>query len=46
MSKVVFKQYHQGQVCMFPVSLDEKISSDAPVRLVKYEFQKWVKRYT
>ena len=34
MSKVVFKQYHQGQVCMFPMSLDEKIPSDAPVRLV------------
>jgi transposase len=34
MSKVVFKQYHQGQICMFPMSLDEKISPDAPVRLV------------
>jgi transposase len=34
MSKVVFKQYHQGQVCMFPMSLDDKIATDAPVRLV------------
>ena len=34
MSKIVFKQYNQGQVCMFPMSLDEKISLDAPVRLV------------
>jgi len=34
MSKVSFKQYNQGQVCMFPMSLDEKISPDAPVRLV------------
>ena len=34
MSKAVFKQYYQGQVCMFPMSLDEKISADAPVRLV------------
>ena len=34
MSKTVFKQYNQGQVCMFPMSLDEKISLEAPVRLV------------
>jgi len=34
MSKAVFKQYNQGQVCLFPMSLDEKISPDAPVRLV------------
>jgi len=34
MTKAVFKQYNQGQVCMFPMRLDEKISPDAPVRLV------------
>jgi transposase len=34
MSKAVFKQYNQGQVSLFPMSLDEKISPDAPVRLV------------
>ena len=34
MSKVVFKQHHQGQICMFPMSLDEKIPSTASVRLV------------
>jgi transposase len=34
MSKAVFKQYNQGQICMFPMSLDEKIPSDASVRLV------------
>ena len=34
MLQAVFKDYHQGQVCMFPVSLDEKIPSEAPVRLV------------
>ena len=34
MQKAVFKQYNQGQVCMFPVSLDEKIPAAAPVRLV------------
>jgi transposase len=34
MSKVVFKQYKQGQICMFPMSLEEKIPSNAPVRLV------------
>jgi len=34
MSKVVFKQSNQGQICMFPMSLDEKIPLDAPVRLV------------
>jgi transposase len=34
MSKVVFKHYGQGQVCMFPMSLDEKIPTNAPVRLL------------
>jgi len=34
MSKVVFKPHHQGQHCMFPISLDEKIPPNAPVRLV------------
>jgi transposase len=34
MQKAVFKQYNQGQVCMFPMSLDEKIPAAAPVRLV------------
>jgi len=34
MPKVVFKEYNQGQFCMFPMSLDEKIPADAPVRLV------------
>jgi transposase len=34
MSKVVFKQYNQGQVCLFPLSLEEKIPADSPVRLV------------
>jgi len=34
MTKAIFKQYNQGQICMFPMSLDEKISPNAPVRLV------------
>jgi len=34
MRKVVFKQHHQGQTCLFPKSLDEMIPSDAPVRLI------------
>jgi transposase len=34
MIKAVFKQYNQGQICMFPMSLDEKIPADATVRLV------------
>ena len=34
MAKVVFKPYNQGQVCMFPMSLEDKIPIDAPVRLV------------
>ena len=34
MSRAVFKEYSQGQICLFPMSLDEKISPDAPVRPV------------
>jgi transposase len=34
MSKTIFKQYNQGQICMFPMSLEEKIPANAPVRLV------------
>jgi len=34
MSKVVFKPHHQGQSCLFPINLDEKIPSNSPVRLV------------
>ena len=34
MSRAVFKEYSQGQICLFPMSLDEKIPTDAPVRLV------------
>jgi len=34
MSKVVFKQHYQGQSCMFPMSLDEKIPTNSPVRLI------------
>jgi transposase len=34
MSNVVFKQYNQGLGCLFPMSLDERIPADAPVRLV------------
>ena len=34
MAKVVFKNYNQGQISLFPASLDEKIPADSPVRLV------------
>ena len=34
MSKAVFKDYSQGQICMFPLSLDDKIPLNAPVRPV------------
>ncbi|MDR2971722.1 MAG: IS1182 family transposase [Bacteroidales bacterium] len=34
MPRAVFKPYSQGQVCLFPRSLDEKIAENAPVRLV------------
>ena len=32
--KVSFKAYHQGQVLLFPPSLDELIADDHPVRVV------------
>jgi len=38
MARAVFKHYGQGQVCNFPMSLDEKIPEDAPVRLVRYDY--------
>jgi transposase len=34
MAKVVFKNYSQGQISLFPASLDEKIPSTSPARLV------------
>ena len=34
MRKVVFKSYNQGQVSLFPASLDEKIPQGSPVRLI------------
>ena len=34
MPKVIFKQHNQGQSCLFPMSLDEKIPSNSSVRLV------------
>ena len=34
MAKIVFKTYTQGQISLFPASLDEKIPSDSPVRLI------------
>jgi transposase len=30
----VFKDYSQGQITLFPASLDDKIKKDSPVRLV------------
>jgi transposase len=50
MSSIIFKQYNQGQICMFPVSLDDKIPLDAPVRLVnqivdKLDIRKVIKTY-
>jgi transposase len=35
MSKVIFKQYNQGQISLFSSRLDEKIPTNAPVRLVR-----------
>lgn len=32
--KVIFKEYNQGQGTLFPVSLDSKIPTDSPARLV------------
>ena len=34
MARAVFKHYGQGQVCIFPMSLDEKIPENAPVEMV------------
>ncbi|GHT26088.1 hypothetical protein AGMMS4957_21540 [Bacteroidia bacterium] len=34
MAKVVFKDYSQGQISLFPTRLDEKIPEDSPARLV------------
>ena len=32
--KPVFKEYHQGEQILFPVSLDSKIPQNSPVRVV------------
>lgn len=34
MSRVVFKSNEQGQIVLFPASLDEKVPQDSPARLV------------
>jgi len=34
MSRAIFKEYSQGQGCLFPMRLEEKIPENAPVRLV------------
>lgn len=34
MSKAVFKSYNQGQISLFPSSLDEKLPQDSPARLI------------
>ncbi|NYI50967.1 transposase [Macellibacteroides fermentans] len=34
MSKPIFKSYNQGQISLFPASLDEKIPQDSPVRTI------------
>lgn len=34
MAKPVFKSYSQGQISLFPASLDEKLPADSPARLV------------
>jgi len=34
MSRVVFKSNEQGQILLFPASLDEKVPQDSPARLV------------
>lgn len=34
MAKAIFKAYSQGQVSLFPASLDEKIPQNAPVRTI------------
>ena len=34
MARVVFKSYSQGQISLFPASLDEKVPHDSPARLI------------
>ena len=34
MLRVVFRSYSQGQVSLFPASLDEKVPQDSPARLI------------
>ena len=34
MSRAVFKSNEQGQILLFPASLDEKVPQDSPARLV------------
>src|ERR1035437_5172917 len=34
MKKAAFKSYNQGQITLFPTSLDEKIPQCSPVRLI------------
>ena len=34
MKKTAFKSYNQGQITLFPTSLDEKIPQSSPVRLI------------
>ena len=34
MAKPIFKSYNQGQISLFPASLDEKIPQDSPVRTI------------
>ncbi len=34
MAKITFKNYPQGQILLFPSSLDKKIPANAPARLV------------
>lgn len=34
MAKALFKSYNQGQVSLFPASLDEKIPQNSPVRVI------------
>jgi transposase len=34
MEKAIFKSYSQGQVSLFPASLDEKIPQHSPVRAI------------
>ncbi|MDR0765683.1 MAG: transposase, partial [Odoribacteraceae bacterium] len=36
MSKPVFKSYSQGQLVLFPASLDEKLPADSPARLINH----------